>query len=103
MEPGESDHQAVVREVAEETGLRVRAGRLLGRVRRAAPNGAIFDIADYVCQLAGTAEPTAGSDADDARWVNAGDYAELSVVAGLTAVLTEWDVLPATEPATHEW
>lgn len=102
VEPGESDHQAVIREVAEETGLRVRTGRLLGRVRVPAPNAAIFDIADYVCQLAGPAEPIAGSDADDARWVNAADYAELSVVAGLTGVLSEWDVLPAAEPATRE-
>lgn len=94
VEPGESDAQAVVREVAEETGLLVRPGRLLGRVRRAAPSGAVYDIGDYLCELAGPPEPRPGTDADDARWVNAADYARLPLVTGMTEVLTEWAVLP---------
>jgi len=93
VEPGETDHQAIVREVAEETGLRVRPGRLVGRVARPAPC-AIYDIADYLCEVDGPDEPTAGTDADDARWVNAADYARLPVVQELTEVLTEWGVLP---------
>jgi 8-oxo-dGTP diphosphatase len=95
VEPGETDHQAIVREVAEETGLRVRPGRLVGRVERAAPSGAIFDIADYLCEVDGPDEPIADTDADDARWVNAADYARLPVVQELTEILTEWGVLPA--------
>jgi 8-oxo-dGTP diphosphatase len=95
VEPGESDHQAVVREVAEETGLRVRPGRLLGTVRRPAPSGATYLIADYACELIGPDRPRSGSDADDARWVDADDYAELPLVAGLTEALADWGVLPA--------
>jgi ADP-ribose pyrophosphatase YjhB (NUDIX family) len=95
VEPGESDHQAVVREIAEETGLRVRPGRLLGTVRRRAPSGATYLIADYACELVGPDRPSSGSDADDARWVDADDYAELPLVAGLTEALAGWGVLPA--------
>ena len=34
IEPGESDEQAVVREIQEETGLRVTCGPLVGSVMR---------------------------------------------------------------------
>ena len=37
IEPGESDQQALVREVREETGLKVTPGRLVGRVTRPGP------------------------------------------------------------------
>lgn len=94
VDPGETDRQAVVREVAEETGLAVRPTRLLGRVHRPSGTGAVYEIADYLCELAGPASPRAGTDAIDARWVDARDYARLSLVAGLTEVLAEWDVLP---------
>jgi 8-oxo-dGTP diphosphatase len=95
VEPGETDHQAVVREVAEETGLRVRPGRLLGTVLRAAPSGATYLIADYACELIGSDRASSGTDADDARWVDAADYAELPLVAGLTEALADWGALPA--------
>ena len=39
VEPGETDEQAVIREVREETGLAVQPGRLVGAVRRAARAG----------------------------------------------------------------
>ncbi|HEX4250214.1 MAG TPA: NUDIX domain-containing protein [Pseudonocardia sp.] len=96
VEPGETDHEAVVREVAEETGLRVRPGRLVGRVSRAAPSGAVYDIADYECELAGDDVLRPDTDADDARWVTAADYAGLPLVYGMTEVLTEWNQLPRT-------
>jgi 8-oxo-dGTP diphosphatase len=94
VEPGETDHQAVLREVAEETGLVVQPGRLVGRVRRTAPSGAIYEIAEYACEVVGTASLTPGTDADDARWVDAGGYARLSVVDGLTKALDGWGALP---------
>ena len=39
VEPGETDSEALVREMREETGLTVQAGPLLGSVRRPAPGG----------------------------------------------------------------
>lgn len=122
MEPGETEHQAVVREIAEETGLAVRVLRLAGRVRRPAPGGRVYDIGDYLCEVAGPTgdpaddtagdpagdpagdtagdpagtapDPVAGDDADDARWVDAAEYARLPVIAGLWEVLREWGALP---------
>ncbi|NWJ71193.1 NUDIX domain-containing protein [Pseudonocardia sp. ICBG1122] len=92
VEAGESEHEAVVRELAEETGLTVVAGRLAGVVLRGP-----YRIADYVCTLAtGDGIPRAGDDATDARFVDRADYAALAVVEGLTETLGGWDCLPRT-------
>lgn len=94
VEPGESDREAVVREVAEETGLRVEVGRYVGSVRRAAPGGGTYDIRDFVAEVVSGAEPVAGDDADEARWVDPADLATLPLVAGLVEALTGWGLLP---------
>jgi 8-oxo-dGTP diphosphatase len=92
VEPGETDAEALVREMREETGLAVRAGRLLGRVRRPAGDGDVLDIRDYVATvIGGTLNP--GDDAADARWVDAGDFGNLAVTDGLVEFLTSWGVL----------
>src|ERR1700740_3671701 len=39
IEPGETDAEALVREMREETGLAVQAGPLVRRVRRPGPGG----------------------------------------------------------------
>jgi 8-oxo-dGTP diphosphatase len=92
VEPGETDAEALVREMREETGLAVRAGRLLGSVRRPAGNGDIFDIRDYAATvIGGTLGP--GDDAADVRWVDAGDLGSLPVTEGLAEILTNWGVL----------
>lgn len=93
VEAGETDAQALIREVAEETGLVVEIVRLLGTVQRQAPDGAVFDICDYRCRVtAGTLRP--GDDADDARWCDAQTLATLPIVAGLLEALTHWHCLP---------
>lgn len=92
VEPGETEPQAVAREVAEETGLEVAVGRLAGRVLRSGPEGVVYDIADYECRVAG-GELRPGDDAADARWVETGQLAELSLSTGLVDALTEWGVL----------
>ena len=94
MEPGESDETAVVREVAEETGLAVRPLRLAGRATIPGPSDTVYEIADYLCELVdgGTLSPS--SDAADARWVTALEYSGLPVVDGLTEILGRWGVLP---------
>ena len=95
IEDGETDAQAVVREVAEETGLAVTPGRLIGSVRRpgAAP-GTEYDIRDYAAHVTGgTLLP--GDDADDARWIPPGDLAALPLTGGLLPALRSWGVVDA--------
>ncbi|MDQ3826950.1 MAG: NUDIX domain-containing protein [Actinomycetota bacterium] len=97
VEAGETDAYAVIREVAEETGLVVDIVRLLGNVQRHAPGAAVFDIYDYRCRvIGGTLQP--GDDADDARWCDAQTLATLPVVTGLIEALTHWHCLPHHTP-----
>ena len=98
MEPGESDAQALRRELLEEVGLPVRVGELVGSVRRAAPGRGTYVIFDYRCAVPddapGGRSLRPGDDAAEARWVSAAEYARLPVVDGLTETLAEWAVLP---------
>jgi 8-oxo-dGTP diphosphatase len=92
IEPGETDAEALVREMREETGLVVQAGRLLGRVRRPYGDGDVIEIRDYAATVtSGTLH--AGDDAADARWVDEEDFASLPVTEGLAEILTSWGVL----------
>src|SRR3978361_643663 len=53
IEPGETDPQALVRELLEETNLQVKVGRLIGRVQRPGLGGAVIDIRDYAATVTG--------------------------------------------------
>ena len=88
VEPGETDAQAVVREMAEETGLTVEPGELVGRVRRGR-----YAIADYRCTVVG-GTLRAGDDATDARWCDAAALTALPLVPLLHDTLRSWDALP---------
>ena len=88
LEPGETDAMALVREMAEETGLLVEPGALVGRVQRGP-----FAIADYRCTVIGGAL-RAGDDATDARWCDAAALAALPLVPELAETLAGWDALP---------
>ena len=92
VRPGESDPQALAREVREETGLRVEPGRLIGEVERPAPGGAVFDIHDYAATVSG-GRLAAGDDAADARWIGPGDVGRLPLTSGLAETLIAWGVL----------
>ena len=92
IEPGETDAEALVREMFEETGLAVEVGRLIGRVQRPGPDGAVIDISDYAATVTGgTLRP--GDDAADARWVETADLDSLAITEGLIEALTDWGVL----------
>jgi 8-oxo-dGTP diphosphatase len=95
VEAGESDAEATAREVLEETGLRVRVGRLAGTVERDAPGGGVYLINDYVCEVyvedAGVVR--AGDDADDAGWFTPDEVRALDTSPGLVEALIEWGVL----------
>jgi 8-oxo-dGTP diphosphatase len=96
VEPGETDQQAVVREVREETGLVVTCGALAGTVERPGLAGSVLDIRDYRAAVTG-GEVAAGDDAADARWVTPPEAASLDAAGqltdGLVAALTSWGVL----------
>jgi 8-oxo-dGTP diphosphatase len=92
IEPGETDVEALTRELAEETGLEVQAGHLLGHVQRPGRQGTILDIRDYTATvIGGTLSP--GDDAADARWVDVAELSALAVTDGLVEALTGWGVL----------
>jgi 8-oxo-dGTP diphosphatase len=94
VEPGETEAEAVVREVAEETGLRVVPRSVVGRVRIPG-DGVLFTVTDWLCTLAEPDQvPVAGDDADDVRFVDAGALAALEMAPGVVTALGGWGVLP---------
>ena len=99
VEAGESLEQAVVREIREETGLDVRVGLVVGRVL--IPSGSpddpvTFDVVDFACtQVDPAAEPVAGDDAADVRFVDGAALRDLPCTPTLIDTLREWGQLPA--------
>ena len=93
VEPGESDADALAREVLEETGLVVRTGELVGTVERPGPRGTVYAIYDYRAERV-SGELTAATDAADARWVSDAELLELPCAPGLVETLRSWRQLP---------
>ena len=97
VEPGETGREAVVRELEEETGLRIVPEEVAGTVERDGPGGVVYVIEDWFARLAPGADPAgvrAGDDADEARWVPLTEVADLPCVDGLLDALRDWHVLP---------
>ena len=94
VEGGERMAEAVEREVAEETGLTVRCGPILGVVERIG-EGWHFVIVDHLASVVGSARATAGDDAEAVRWVPLDAVAGLPLVDGLLDFLRHHGVVPA--------
>jgi 8-oxo-dGTP diphosphatase len=115
VEPGETPQQALVREMAEETGLTVEVGELVGEVVRPGPNGVTYRIQDFRVRPIGTSvggdkpvaggnavagddalagdDAVAGDDALDVAWVPLADVAKRQLSAGLLQTLRQWAVI----------
>jgi 8-oxo-dGTP diphosphatase len=74
VEPGETPESAAVRETAEETGLEVKAVRLLGaRVHPATGRAMSYTACEVVAGLATIGDP---EELDAVAWVAAGELVE---------------------------
>lgn len=92
VESGETLAEAVVRELAEETGVTGVCGPLMGWVERM---GADYHyvILDFEVVVLGEEPPQAGDDASEAAWVPVWTVPELALVDGLAEFLAEHGVI----------
>lgn len=91
VERGETLAEAVVREVAEETGLEVVCGPLLGWVERIGDDHHHV-ILDFEATLLGGGL-VAGDDAAEAAWVPMGEVTDLRLVDGLAEFLADHGII----------
>jgi 8-oxo-dGTP diphosphatase len=98
VEPGETAREALVREMAEETGLVVDVGELVGEVVRPGANGDTYRIQDFRVTVAGDGaiagdDAVAGDDAMDLAWVPLDKVPSYQLSAGLLGTLRRWAVI----------
>jgi 8-oxo-dGTP diphosphatase len=92
VEGGETMAEAVMRELAEETGLEGICEDLIGWVERMGVDYH-FVIADFRVTITSRTAPCGGSDAAEAAWIPVGAVGELALVDGLAEFLHEHGVL----------
>ena len=92
VEPGEALADAVVRELAEETGVVGTCGALLGVAERR-DRDHHFVILDYLVAVDEAVTPVPGDDAEEAAWVPLADVRMRALVPGLAEFLVETGVL----------
>jgi len=92
VELGETTMEAACREVAEETGLKVRIAGVVGlldRVTRDAEGRVRYHwvLVDYLAVPESTETPRAGSDAAEVRWVTIDEVERLPITEGLSDMI----------------
>ncbi len=91
VEPGESLHAALVREMREETGLTVNVGPLLETVERKFREESTgvdyhYEIHDFACEITG-GELRAGSDAAEAAFIKLEELSPYSLSADVLRIV----------------
>ncbi len=94
VESGEDLHDAVLRELQEETGLVGVVDRHVGAIRRDAPGGGVYVIDDFLLRVDDPAPLRAGDDASDAAWYSMDQLAGLDTSTGLVEILQGWGLVP---------
>ena len=92
VEGGETLAEAVVRELAEETGLEGVCDDLVGWVERVGDDHH-YVILDFRVTILDARDPVAGGDAAEAAWVDLHEVADLRLVDGLAEFLHENGIL----------
>jgi len=92
VEAGETLAEAVVRELAEETGLEGVCDALAGWVERVG-EGYHYVILDFYVTIIEASDPVAGDDAAEVAWVPLSQVTDLKLVDGLAEFLHDHGIL----------
>ncbi|MEW6154601.1 MAG: NUDIX domain-containing protein [Actinomycetota bacterium] len=92
VEAGETLAEAVVRELAEETGVEGVCDRLVGWVERIEA-GSHYVILDFRVTVLEPGQPRAGSDAAEAEWVPLDEVLHRRLTEGLAELLHEHGIV----------
>jgi len=89
VEFGEGLHEAVAREVMEETGLSISVIGLAGwrEVLPSASGGGHYVIISFAARWAGN-EPILNDEHDDFIWIEPGNFGDLKLTGGLPEVVS---------------
>ncbi|MDH3681036.1 MAG: NUDIX domain-containing protein [Acidimicrobiia bacterium] len=93
VEFGETLQEAVVREVAEETGLDVVCGPYIGYVERIGPHHHYVILDFWADPIADETLLVAGDDAAEAAWVPLTELSEFALVSGMLEFLADHGIV----------